>query len=152
MKIISLTNSDKKVLTDDEDYEKLSRYSWSIHQGYVAAKVQRKTVPIARLIMNAPKGMDVDHKNGDRLDNQKSNLRICTHQQNLQNTSKRRGMSSIYKGVHWKPSGTWRAATSKDGKKIHIGYFKEERHAAMAYDIWAKELFGEYAKLNFKPV
>ena len=95
-------------------------------------------------------GTHVDHINGDRLDNRRFNLRLCTNQQNQMNKTKRVGSSSRFKGVYFqKTSRKWVAAIQKDRKLKHIGLFSDELDAARAYDAAAKEAFGEFAWLNF---
>jgi hypothetical protein len=141
-------------LVDDYDYEYLSRFVWYYTKGYAIRKgTFGETISMHREIVNVPKGMDVDHKNGDRMDNQKSNLRIVTRQQNNWNSANKRNSSSEFKGVSWhSTTKQWRAAIRIDGVKTLIGTFKDERHAAMAYDIAAKDIQGEYARLNFLPL
>lgn len=92
----------------------------------------------------------VDHKNGNGLDNRRENLRSVTQSQNIQNTKKTTGTSSIYKGVSWLPSRSkWKASIDANAKKIYLGLFASEERAAMAYDFAAREYFGEYACVNF---
>lgn len=150
MKQIPLTKG-KFALVDDEDFELLSKYKWHCSGGY-ASRVIR--IFMARQIMDEPQGMIVDHRDGNPLNNQKSNLRICNAAQNTANARKSANRKSIYKGVSTNNSAIkpWAAAIQVEGKVRTIGYFAEERHAAMAYDIWAKAIFGEYARLNFKKV
>ena len=91
-----------------------------------------------------------DHINGNPLDNRRVNLRECTHQQNMHNRKKNKNSKSRYKGVWWeKDARKWRAAIRLDNKRYHIGYFHDERAAALAYDKKAIEFFGEFARLNF---
>ena len=98
---------------------------------------------------------EIDHINGIRDDNRIENLRECTRSQNSANAPKRKSYdgkitSSKYKGVYWyKRYQKWKAQIGKDGKMIHLGYFDSERDAAKAYDSKAKELFGEFAAVNF---
>jgi len=95
--------------------------------------------------------MEVDHINGDRLDNRRANLRIVTKQQNRQNIGKQshREMTSRYKGVVQHPKTLrWRAIVKTGGKQRHLGYFATEHEAALAYNTAARELFGEFARLN----
>lgn len=100
-----------------------------------------------RVIMKAPKGGLVDHRNGNGLDNRRSNLRRATRSQNQQN---RKGSSGRFKGV-FPVTGypTWRAALCAGYKYVHLGTFKTQKEAAMAYDVAAKAKYGEYALLNF---
>ncbi len=93
--------------------------------------------------------MDVDHINGNRLDNRKCNLRLATRSQNLQNSRKRTGCSSRFKGVNWLGQNKrWRARIKVFGKEIALGCFISELEAAEAYNKAAKEHFGDFAKLN----
>jgi hypothetical protein len=102
-----------------------------------------------RQIMQAPAGLDVDHINGDRLDNQRGNLRIATRQQNCWNTTKRKGnYTSPYKGVSWR-RGQWAAYITVSNRQRPLGKFADPIEAARAYDCAAREMFGEFAYLNF---
>ena len=98
--------------------------------------------------MKCPKNTVVDHINHNTLDNRKCNLRICTHQESMMNSESRIGRSK-YKGVWFsKDKNKWVAELRKNNKKIHIGYFKNEKEAAKAYNKLAIELFGQYVHLN----
>ena len=102
-----------------------------------------------RLLINTPNGMEIDHIDNNGLNNQKSNLRIVTHHQNIMNKSKRKNGSSIFRGVGWcKAANKWQARISLNKKEHYIGIFKNEKDAAKAYNERAIELFGEYANLN----
>lgn len=101
-----------------------------------------------RMIMGAEKGKgEVDHINGNRLDNRKENLRFVGREQNLQNKPKKKGCHSQYVGVS-KKEGRWIAYIGFQGKLQHLGYFDKEVEAASAYNEKAKELYGEHASLN----
>jgi len=146
MKEIPVTQG-RVALVDSEDYHLVSGRKWCCSNG--AAMRYERGLPtyMARLIMGAPGGMEVDHINGNRLDNRRANLRLCTHKQNLQNRKRQAGGSSRYKGVH-KSVGKWRAMIGYDGKLYHLGYFADEEDAAKAYNEAASERFGEFARLN----
>ena len=154
--IIALTKR-RRAVVDPEDYEEQSRHKWyalrgdktSIPRYYACRKKNGRRVFMHREIMNCPPGMEVDHINGDTLDNRRANLRICTHADNLYNRKPRIATSS-YKGVCFhKLAKKWRSQISYKYKKHHIGFFKHQVRAAKAYDDRAKELFGEFARLNF---
>lgn len=146
MKYLDLPNG-QRTLVDDDVYEWAKSYKWQIDStGYV-----RTTLFLHRLVVNTPLGKYTDHKNGDKLDNRRGNLRVCTGQQNMYNRRKLPGeFSSCYKGVSFvKEKGDWRAEIFYSGKRVLLGHFKEERWAAMAYDLWISEYAGEFAKHNF---
>lgn len=108
-----------------------------------------KLIALSRFLLEAPKGLVVDHIDGNTLDNRKCNLRICTYAQNALNR-RPHGQASKYRGVTWGPrQKKWRAAIQRDKKQIHLGYFKTEIEAALAFDERAKVLHGEFARLNF---
>tara|TARA_R110000824_G_scaffold396554_1_gene598108 strand:- start:1212 stop:1535 length:324 start_codon:yes stop_codon:yes gene_type:complete len=102
-----------------------------------------------RFIMDAPKGMQVDHINRNPLDNRKSNLRICTNAENSYNTGPQKNNTSGYKGVSWRKDAKKWTAYIGHAPKSHLGYFDTPEEAAKARDAKAKELHGEYAHLNF---
>jgi hypothetical protein len=151
-----LTTNGKSVVVDDDDYDRVAGYKWSSFLAgkswYVNTKIDGKTAYIHRLITGAPAGMDVDHLDGDGLNNQRNNLRVCTHQQNQQNTRKPDiPTSSIYKGVTKSNRGgkkVWAAQVKHNKKHIHCGNFETQEEAARAYNAKAMELFGEFANLN----
>lgn len=158
MEQIPLTQG-KYALIDDEDFELVSKHKWcALHRPnnrYYAVTAIKKdnkwtTLRMHRLIMNAQKEQQIDHRNGNGLDNLRSNLRICTMQENFRNAKLRINCSSKYKGVsRYKPMNKWRVAITLNYKYIHLGYFDSEVEAARCYDTKAKELFGEFARTNF---
>lgn len=90
-------------------------------------------------------GKDIDHKDGDGLNNRRSNLRLASRSQNNANAHKRSGTSSRYKGVHFhSQSKKWSAQI----RKRHLGQFREEFDAAQAYNFAAQEDYGEFARFN----
>lgn len=150
-------NDEEYTLVDDEDYDFLVQWKWCYHPNGYAIRIERakinnkvscKTVRMHRVVNNTPKEYLTDHINGNRLDNRKDNLRNCTHSENNMNRKSKHGASK-YKGVS-KDNGykNWRAQIQKDGKVRHLGTFKCEKEAARTYNKAAKELFGEYARLN----
>jgi hypothetical protein len=144
------------ITIDDEDWDLIKRYNWHLANKkgtiYIMAfdKINDKkvTIQLARVILNAPKGKIVDHINGDTLDNRKHNLRLADKRTNAQNMRSNKNTSSEFKGVCWsKHKNKWRANIFYK-KQIHLGYFKSEIDAAIAYNEAAKKFFGEYARLN----
>ncbi len=161
MKKIKL-NHGKYAMVDDEDFEELNKHKWYYYRvrdsdlGYAVRSIpigngKQKTIGMHRVIMNTPEGELTDHKDRNGINNQKNNMRACDKHQNGMNRSGDKNTTSEYKGVAWaKKNKKWRAKIYFNGKFIHIGMFTCEKKAAKAYDKKAKELFGEYAYLNFK--
>lgn len=158
MKKIAIGKNGKSglfALVDDEDYERLKKMNWYCNNGgYVIGRRNRKYdykfMLMHRLIMNTPKNMDTDHINHNKLDNRKSNLRICTVKENMGNQRKiRAGTSSKYKGVCLdKYKGTWRSYIIVSGRHIYLGRHQNEIDAAKAYNKAAKKYFKKFALLN----
>lgn len=158
MKKIPLSQN-QIAIVDDDDYEKINKYKWTADLDKRCNKFRArrniykkgkniKSILMHRFIMNCPENMTVDHINHDTLDNRKSNLRICTLQQNCGNQGPRKGTSK-YKGVSWyKQIKKWTAQISYKFKKIRLGYFKTEKEAAQAYNEAAKKYHGKFAYLN----
>jgi hypothetical protein len=108
-----------------------------------------------RVIMDAPKGITVDHRDGNGLNNRRSNMRFATQSQQMMNKRRRHSKtSSKYKGVWWmKPYPKWRqagrwVAELKFGKMRIRQYAKTDKEAARLYNTMARQHFGEYAKVN----
>jgi hypothetical protein len=159
MRRLSLTKG-KFALVDDEDYDILSQSHWCARTdgtNWYAERHAKKDgrwtmLKMHREILNCPSNREVDHKDGDGLNNQKSNIRICFHRQNGANRKRQSDNQSGYKGVYvdtWHGYNYIRAAIIVSGKKIHLGRFKDFISAAIAYDNAAIKHYGEYAKLNF---
>jgi len=112
----------------------------------------RKTVdvPIIVPIISPPEDKVVDHKNRNKLDNTRGNLRICTHSENAHNRTKQRGLSSLFLGVcYLKGQDKFHAYVFHRGKHLRCGDFADEIEAARAHDAKAVEVYGEFARLNF---
>ena len=136
----------------DEDVDVVRGLIWSYHnKGYAHARIGGKLVMMHRHIMQPPDGLFVDHISGDKLDNRRSNLRLCTKSQNGMNQAgPHKGSGSRFLGVHWhKATQKWAAAVRLDGTVHHIGVFESEVDAAIARDAMARELHGKFASLNF---
>jgi HNH endonuclease/AP2 domain len=108
-----------------------------------------RTSLMHREITNAPKGLVVDHKNHQTVDNRRSNLRVCTVRENNLNCRGQSSTSSRFKGVAWeKRSGKWKVITGKTYEKVYLGAFDCEIEAARTYNKYAKEHYGPMAYLN----
>ena len=155
MKLIPLTLG-LFAQVDDHWFKELNQYKWQAHKNgstYYATRAlkregnKRKVIWMHRQIMNTLEGMDCDHINHNGLNNLEENLRNCNKNQNAWNHLPHG--KSPYLGVSY--AGKYiQACISSYGKKIYLGSFKTEEEAARAYDKKAKELFGEFANLNFK--
>jgi hypothetical protein len=151
-RIIPLTQG-KETIVDDDDFDELSKYKWYFNLGYavrMSARPNRMVLLMHREILKTPLGMDTDHINGNKLDNQRANLRICTRSENMMNTPKYPNKTSPYKGVYWfAQTNKWGSIISVNKKKLHLGFFVNPIDAARAYDIAALAYHGEFARINF---
>ncbi len=146
MKLIELTRG-KQTIVDDEDFDYLSQWSWHFDR-YAMRHEKGKKILMHRQIMKTPDDMETDHINGDKLDNRRINLRVCTKSQNQANKKKSLNKSSIYKGVS-RLKGKWIAQVVCGKKLTFIGLFENEHHAALAADLWNRDLYGTFARTNF---
>jgi hypothetical protein len=148
-------------IVDEADYDWLNQWNWHVttnrHHAYAARWITPITNPkigqrMHRIITGVPVGLEVDHIDGDGLNNRRDNLRICTKNENQWNRRTIIGVSK-YHGVGWKSgSKKWRARIQSHNNQINLGYFSSEIEAAKAYNEAAKVLHGEFAYLNIIPV
>lgn len=149
---IPLTKGEE-ALIDIDDFGLVSGKSWQcLNYKYAVGTTDktsgRKTVLIHRVIAKAGKEYEVDHVNGNGLDNRKCNLRICTRAENVRNLKvQNRNKSSQYKGVSFY-KGRWQSKIQHNKRCIWLGYFASENEAAKAYNNAASKYFKEFAKLN----
>lgn len=149
-------------IVDDQDFEFLSQWKWHACKRMVAGQptfYAKRTGPrpemratyMHRVIANVGEGLEVDHVNGNRLDNRRSNLRPATSTDNKRNCASYG--SSPFKGVSFhKQRGKWQVKIKAEGRVHWIGLFVHEADAARAYDAAAIQFFGEFARLNFPNV
>lgn len=149
MKYIPLSQG-KRAIVDDDDFEYLSQWKWHFASGYAVSTTIKKGSTYMHQIVNCtPKGLETDHKNGDKLDNRKENLRTATKSQNVHNMGGRKNSTSRYKGVNWdKDRKKWLVRIANDKKQKNLGRYRSEEEAALAYNKVAIEYFGEFARLN----
>lgn len=146
----------KIAVVDDDDLEWVNQWKWCYHNGYATRSIWNGsrvfTVRLHRELLQAPPGLQVDHINGDKLDNRRANLRLATNAQNGMNQKKSSNCTSIYKGVYLHEAKWWRAMIKKDRRCQYSKLCSSEVEAAKQYDQWARELFGEFARLNFPDI
>lgn len=146
-------------LVDDDDYEWLSAFKWQAHkEGYAARATQhpvdpakKRTVLMHREILGLgfADPREVDHRDNNPGNNQRSNLRIATRSENNSNRSIGKRNKSGFKGVY-RSGNKWKAGISKDGKNRHLGSFDTPEEAHNAYRNAAKELYGEFVNYSNK--
>jgi len=142
------------VLVDDEDFDELNKTRWFLGKdGYALMSLWfgRKvhTIRMHRVIMCTPKELYTDHRDENRLNNQKSNLRICTPAQNKRNSRVQRNNTTGFKGVgSRKGTEKFEAGIRVNYKQKYLGLFNSPEEAALAYNEAAKKYYGEFASLN----
>lgn len=143
------------VMVDDEDYEGLSKYKWCLSHSkrnkyYVTRSI---VIKMHHTLIDRIPGMVIDHIDGNTLNLQKSNLRVCSRQENCWNYRRPKKPESQSKYIGVTKGGykkkPFRAWLTHNGKTIALGYFETEMEAALAYDKKSKELHGKFANLNF---
>lgn len=161
MKTIPLTRG-QVAIVDDEDYSRLSHFYWQADKRkygwYVKTRIikpdgKSQSVYMHRMVLSiehVDRKTAVDHIDHNGLNNQKENLRLCSNSENLMNMRPRKGASK-YKGVYRDESNIKWVAQIREGKGLALGTYSNEDDAARAYNIAAKELFGEFAFYNDVP-
>lgn len=153
----------QRALVSDRDHDRVSEWFWTLKNGiYPTAQIycdgRWQKVVLHRFVLNATAQQLVDHIDRNPLNCQRDNLRFCTKAQNSWNRLKARNprFKSAFKGVQWKPTnnkdyskGRWMARITRNNRNFHIGYFDTEHQAAMAYDLHAVHLHGQFALTNF---
>ena len=161
MKKIPLTQG-QFALVDDDDYDYLMQWKWYAHYSHGTKSfyvrrhgrkseydTSRPTMHMARVIMNAQKGEYVDHRDHNTLDNQRSNLRVCTNSQNSMNRGPTKSNTSGYKGVVWdKSTNKWHARIQVNERVHHLGLFTSKHDAGRAYNLASMMYHGEFAYTN----
>lgn len=163
VKEVPLTQG-KVALIDSKDYELVSKYKWSAARcgrrdtdfcaiGHEKVNGKYRTLRMHSLLMRPQEGMVVDHINHNPLDNRRSNLRICTRQQNRFNSLAPLDNTSGYKGVSWHQTGGgrwgyWRVRFTVNGKRVNGGIFKELKEAVLKYNELARVHHGEFGTIH----
>lgn len=124
------------VTVDDDDVDFLSKHKWwMMPQGYAVTRIKRqdgsrRTIGMHRIIMGDPDSLVIDHINRVKTDNRRSNLRACTHGENLRNKPAMNGCASQHKGVSLGKNGKWQVVVRVSGSLKWLGYHKTEIEAA----------------------
>ena len=141
------------VMVDNEDYEYLNQFNWHTDKyGTVSSSFGgkgKKRMILARFLLQPKDNKEINHIDGNRLNNQKSNLRLATSSQNKINRGPRKDNQSGYKGVSWhNQRKKWTARIMISGKYKHLGLFENLIEAARSYNKAASEYYGQFAWLN----
>lgn len=141
------TSNGTAILIDEQDYERVSKYSWCLNKaGYPVANISHKVTRISRFILGLNDNTKlVDHINGNPLDNRRNNLRICTNTENARNCKLSKNNTSGYVGVRLEKSGRWRARIMVDHKEIYLGTYETKEEAIKARQEAEKKYYGEFA-------
>lgn len=142
------TGKTSRVLLDDDMVTKVFSKTFYNDGSYIAFREHWRgpKIYLHRFITNVPKGMVVDHINGNKLDNRRENLRICTQSENMANHPRNANNKSGFKGVFYKQeNGRFMAYITKDRKRINLGHYSTALEASEAYRIAANKIFGQYA-------
>jgi hypothetical protein len=152
--ISTKTHPNTFMIIDDEDVDKVAHLKWCTNKNGYALRTEpdRSTTLAHRIIIGAKDGEIVDHIDGNRLNNKKSNLRIVNNAQNAFNMQKAKHNTSGYKGVSWhKGHKNWQACVYSNKTSQFLGSYITKEEAAVAYNIHARATRGEYALLNNVP-
>ena len=138
-----------KAIIDLDDVDKVKEYKWHVNKSrgkYEYVISSKNNTKLHRLIVNAPKGMVIDHINHNCLDNRKENLRLCTNQQNICNCEVAKNNKSGHKGVYWCNSrNKWQAQVTINNKTVYVGRYNTLEEAVEARRNAAKKYYGEYS-------
>lgn len=138
-------------IVDKDVYDEVNKHKWNLNKdGYAQGSVDGKPITMHKYLKGQPpKGLVIDHKNLNKLDNRRDNLKFSTISQNTQNKAKKSNTSSTYIGVTWdKIRNKWQARITIEGKYNDLGSFDDEIEAAKAYDTAAFLIHGPDARTN----
>lgn len=157
-RLVQLTHGQWAVV-DDDVYPAVAQWKWQAIRGPLGCWYARRAHYhddgrieyrlMHREILGLIDGPMVDHRDGNCLNNRRSNLRACSHLQNSRNTKLNQRNKSGFKGVSWSTAaGKWRASLCINKRQTHLGVFECAEDAARAYDAAAAREFGEFARTN----
>lgn len=134
-----------EVMVDAADVWVFGEANWVVNSSGRIRQTCGDKLEISRVLMGDPKGMHVDHIDGNPLNNVRSNLRLCTHAENMCNRKMHKNNRAGLKGIYSR-GNKWRAQITKDGKKVHLGYFDTPELAHRAYSAAASILHKQFAR------
>jgi hypothetical protein len=146
----------RAAIVDADDYERCARFKWTLPTtdgiSYAVrtfwADGRSRTVPLHRFILGAPEGVMVHHTDADGLNNRRANLRLCTNNQNQAASRDRGRAKSPFRGVY-REGWLWEAVVYHQGKRICGGAYLWPERAALARDLLARKLHGDFAQPDF---
>lgn len=147
--VIMYTTKGEPFYVDLEDFWRVKDICWyKSGREYIVSGVHgEKQILLNRYIMNCPEDKIVDHKNGDKIDNRKCNLRICDYQENMMNRKINSNNKSGVAGVFYlKSERKWIAQIKFNKKNIRLGYFKNFDDAVEARRKAEDKYFGEFSR------
>lgn len=132
------------------DLDRIKSHKWFYDGGYASTVINHKKISMHRFLMEAPSNMEVDHKDGDKLNNKRDNLRLCTRKENAKNRSLNSNNVSGFSGVHFtnseKRRKRWVASIRVNGKKTSLGRFFTKEEAVRVREEAEKKYYGEYRR------
>lgn len=157
---IGITHRGDRFIIDLEDYESVNKYCWRLDRnGYVVANnknTTNKTIRMHRIIMNANDTEIIDHKDWDKSNNKKSNLRKCTRSENNVNIKRKKNNSSGYTGIHKNACGNWVVNIAFNNQRVYLGTYKSFEDAITIRNnaelLTHKEFNGEINRQDFNRI
>lgn len=130
---VKLRDSDQEMIVNESDWERIKHITWFYKEGYAKTCIKGERISSHRMIMNAPKGLEVDHINHNTLDNRRENLRIVSHIVNMANRARQTNNKTGINGVYFmKSNGRYYAQISVNGKRKNLGCYRTFEEAKEA--------------------